>query len=97
MESKKLSYADVLKNSSIYLNGGLPVRLEPKAPQTRLTEEALTQLRSVIHEKPSSTEIKREKLTKLVKGTQEVSEDSVTNSSQPLILATASAWVVPGS
>ena len=89
----------MLKNSSSYLNSSLPVRLVPKAPRARLTEEALTKLRSDIHEKPSSTDIKREKLTKLVKGTQEVAEGSATstNPSQPLILATASDWAVSGS
>ena len=97
MESKKLSYADVLKNSSSYLNSSLPVRLLPKAPRTRLTEGALTKLRSVIHEKPNSAEIKREKLTKLVKEPQEVAEGSATNPSQPLILAMASDWFVSGS
>ena len=96
MKSKKLSYSDVVKNSSSYLNSSLPVRLVPQAPRARLTEEALTKLRSVIHEKPSSTEIKSEKVSKVVKGTREAAEESVNNSSQPLILATASDWVVPG-
>ena len=36
MDSQKPSYADVLKNSSTYLNSSLPVRLIPKAPRTRL-------------------------------------------------------------
>ena len=108
MESPKLSYADVLKNASSYLNSSLPVRLVPTAPRTRLSEEAKAKLRAVIHEESSSTEIKksneplitemkREKQTKLVQGKRGVCQESVTNHSQPLILATASDWVMPGS
>ena len=97
MESQKLSYADVLKNSSSYLNSSLPVRLVPKAPKTRLSDEAVTKLRSFIHEKPKPTKINREKRTKVVKGTREAREESEVKPAQPLILATASDWVVPGS
>ena len=63
MNSAKLSYADVLKSSSSFLNPGLPTRpLVAKAPRTRLSEEAKAKLRAAIHDKPTSesTELKTE-------------------------------------
>ena len=80
MESKKLSYADVLKNTSSYLNSSLPVRLVPKALRSHLSDKAVTKLRSFIHEKSTPTEIKHEKRTKLVKRGQKVHEESESKS-----------------
>ena len=93
----KPTYADVLKNASSYLNSSLPVRLVPKAPKTRLSDKGLTKLRSFINEKPNPTAMKSEKRTKSAKGNREVREESEPKTTQPLILATASDWVVSGS
>ena len=55
MHPSKLTFADVLKSSSSYLNPGLPVRpLIPKAPRTRLSESAKEKLRAAIRDKPIS-------------------------------------------
>ena len=57
MNPNKLSYIDVLKSASSFLNPGLPIRPRiPKAPRTRLSEEAKQKLRAAIHDqKPQDT------------------------------------------
>ena len=97
MNPMKPTHADVLKNASFYLNSSLPVRLVPIAPKTRLSDEGLTKLRSFINEKPNPTAMKSEKRTKSAKGNREVREESEPKTTQPLILATASDWVVRGN
>ena len=45
MNPKPLTYADVLKNQSGFLNPGMnPVPLIPKAPRVRLSEDAKVKL-----------------------------------------------------
>ena len=59
MDARKLTYADVLKNQSGYLNPGMnPTPLIPKAPRVRLSDDAKAKLRAVITEerKPSGAE-----------------------------------------
>ena len=81
MHQKNITYADVLKNKSGYLNHGMnPTPLIPKAPRVHLSEEAKSKLRSIILEKACVesgeqqkvnksviTEMKSEKQTKTVK------------------------------
>ena len=98
MESKKLTYAEVLKNQSGYLNVGMEPRpLIPKAPRVRLSEEALTKLRSVISNestvKPTS-EVKKSKGKN--SNPKATTPTPTNNNSGPLILATASDWIVSG-
>ena len=51
MDPRKITYADVLKNQSGYLNPGMdPTPLIPKAPRVRLSAEAKAKLREVIKE-----------------------------------------------
>ena len=114
MNPKNITYADVLKKPSAFLNPGMAATaLIPKAPRVRLSEEAKKKLRASIHGEPKSegtepkvgvtTEsvIKTEKRRKSGKPKQFVYKKPEatphTNCSQPLILATASDWVVPGS
>ena len=55
MNPSKLTYADVLKSSSSFLNPGLPVRaIEPKRLRERLSEDAKKRLRAAIHDQPMS-------------------------------------------
>ena len=65
MESKKLTYAEVLKNQSGYLNAGIN-------DQTPKPITAAKKPKAPTPQNPNNT-------------------------SQPLVLATASDWVVPGS
>ena len=114
MDPKKVTYADVVKSSSAFLNPGLEPRpLIPKAPRVRLSEEAKLKLRAAIHGDPSSDTtdskvegviqpvLKTEKRRKSGKPKQFVYKEPaplpITNCSQPLILATASDWVMSGS
>ena len=106
MESKKVTYADVLKNPSAFLNPGMhPTPLIPKAQRVRLSEEAKKKLRSVIYNQPKSEvtepvndeaiDLDVKKQGRPVKKPESVK--AVTNCSQPLVLATASDWIVPGN
>ena len=55
MESRKLTYAEVLRNQSGYLNAGIEPRpLIPKAPKVRLSEDALMKLRVAIKDESST-------------------------------------------
>ena len=56
MSNQKLTYADILKNQSGFLNPGMdPTPLIPKAPRVRLGEEAVQKLRGFIHGDPHGT------------------------------------------
>ena len=58
MDSKKLTYAEVLKNQSGFLNPNMhPTPLIPKAPKVRLSEAALIKLRRVVHDESKSTSV----------------------------------------
>ena len=99
MESKKLTYAEVLKNQSGYLNAGMEPRpLIRKAPKVRLSEEALTKLRAAFKDestaKPTSVAKKPKRTESKPKAT---TQQLATNTAQPVMLATASEWIVPGS
>ena len=51
MNPRKITYADVLKNQSGYLNPGMdPTPLIPKAPRVRVSDDAKAKLRAVIKE-----------------------------------------------
>ena len=95
MSHQKLTYADILKNQSGFLNPGMnPTPLTPKPARVRLSEEAKAKLRSAIKEE-SSAEVKPGKSAKFVKPTRKSSKEKTvsqpaTNCSQPLVLATAS-------
>ena len=55
MSTQKLSYADVLKNQSGFLNRGMqPTPLIPKATRVRLSVEEKSKIRAIIHEKPGA-------------------------------------------
>ena len=55
MNNSKLTYADVVKNPSAFLNPGMhPTTLIPKAQRVRLSVEAKKKLRSAIHNQPKS-------------------------------------------
>ena len=110
MNPLKLTFADVMKNASAFLNPGMdPTPLIPKAPRVRLSEEGKLKLRAVIYNQPESETIevannvesnnarvkKRGQSNKSVK-TQVESVKQFTNCSQPLVLATASDWVASG-
>ena len=78
-----------------------PTPLIPKPPRVRLSEEAKAKLRSAIKDE-SNVEVKLEKDAKPLKPTRKSSKEKtapqpVTNCSQPLVLATASDWVMTGS
>ena len=75
------------------------MRLIPKAPRTRLSEEALVKLRSTIHDKPNaeSATTKKNNISKVRNPSMSIKPAAVTNVSQPLVLATASDWVIPGN
>ena len=92
MDSKKLTYAEVLKNQSGFLNPNMhPTPLIPKAPKVRLSEEALSKLRRVIHDKSNSRPaVKKQK-------PESVASKQAVECSKPLVLATASDWVMSGS
>ena len=108
MAHQKLTYADILKNQTGFLNPGMnPTPLVPKAPRVRLSEEAKAQLRTAIKEEVKNepavrlgvksegqptSEITNHKSTKSAKHNQ-----TAPNSHQPLVLATASDWVVSDS
>ena len=82
MNSKKVTYADVLKNPSAFLNPGLEPRpLIPKATRVRLSEDAKKKLREAIHDESSSasteTEPKRQKGGKVVKPKQASLKETV--------------------
>ena len=52
MNSRKMTYTQVLKNQSEALNPRMAARpLIPKAPRVRLTEEAKKNLRDAINDK----------------------------------------------
>ena len=54
MNPQNITYADVLKNQSGFLNPEMhPTPLIPKAPRIRLSEEAKTKLHAVIKEEPT--------------------------------------------
>ena len=102
MNPSNRTYADVVKKSSALLNTGMdPTPLIPKVPRVHLSEDAKSKLRLAIKSE-SNTEVKAEKSVKSVKSTGKSSKEKagsnhVINSSQPLILATASDWVMTGS
>ena len=92
MSSKKLSYAEVLKNQAGFLNPGMhPTPLIPKAPKVRLSKEALTKLRAFIHDEPKSTSDDKNPKPETAE------PKPAAKCSKPLMLATASDWVVSGS
>ena len=101
MNPSKIAYADVLKNQSGYLNPGMdPTPLIPKALRVRLSDEAKAKLREAIKEerKPELTprvELKKEKAPKAEKVKKLPPKPTAVM--QPITLATASDWVVPGS
>ena len=101
MSNQKLTYADILKNQSGFLNPGMdPTPLIPKAPRVCLGEEAVQKLHGFIHgtpnlsvtsatpNQPESIEKKRGKPPKVYSAKQ--------SSNQPLVLASASAGILPG-
>ena len=105
MDSRKMTYADVLKNQSGYLNPGMDPRpLIPKAPRVRVSEEAVQKLRATIHGKselaatsepsnrPESSN-QPECVEKKRRGPNRASAEQSPN--QPLILASASAGLLP--
>ena len=54
MDPKNITYADVLKNQSGFLNRAFAPRpLIPKAPRIRLSEEAKMKIRAAIKDEPS--------------------------------------------
>ena len=58
MNPSNLTYADVVKKASAFLNPGMdPTPLIPKAPRVRLSEEAKLKLRAVIHNQSESEAI----------------------------------------
>ena len=108
MNPKNVSYADVVKNHSGFLNPGMhPTPLIPKAPRICLSEEAKAKLRAAIKEEPIAEPavrlgVKSEGQPKSEKTNHKSAKSakhpqSITNSHQPLVLATASDWVVSGS
>ena len=101
MNPSKLTYADVVKNASTFLNRGMdPAPLIPKEPRIRLGEEAVQKLRSFIHGEPkleavtSATSNQVEALEKKRDRPAKVSEKQSSN--QSLVLAGASAGILPG-
>ena len=85
MNPQKPTHADVLKKPSAYLNPGMdPTPLIPKPARVRLSEEAVQNLRSVIRGQRKSE----------VESSAKVSTKQATN--QPLVLASASAGILPG-
>ena len=107
MNSETRNNADVLKNHSVALNPGLdPHPLIRKPQRVRLSESAKKSLRTNIHDKKpmvlcgkpptlvtSVDDVKKEGIP------NEKSEavKAVMNVTQPLVLATASDWVLSGS
>ena len=85
MNSMKPTHTDVLKKPSAYLNPGMdPTPLIPKAARVRLSEEAVQNLRVVIRGQRKSE----------VESSAKVSTKQAIN--QPLVLASASAGILPG-
>ena len=106
MNPIKVTYTDVVKNASAFLNPGIdPTPLTPKAPRVRLSKQAVQKLRSVIHDKPvcNSAESKEASINQPVIKTEKHHESGkpknfvCDKTTQPLILATASDWVMSGS
>ena len=101
MNPIKLTYADVVKNSSAFLNPVMdPTPLIPKAPRVRLSSEAKTKLREAIKQdrNPELTShvcVKTEKPSKSTNVKKSSSKRAVVM--QPITIATASDWVVPGT
>ena len=106
MNPSKLTYADVVKNPSGFLNPGMdPTPLIHKPTRVHLSMEAKKKLRSVIYNQPKSEvtepvndeaiDLDVKKRGRPVKKPESVK--AVTNCSQPLVLATASDWIVPGN
>ena len=90
MNTQKRAYADVLKNPSACLNPGMdPQPLIRKDQRVRLSDSAKKNLHAAIKGKPMILHAKP--------ATPVIKVKSVTNVSQPLALATASNWVVPGN
>ena len=96
-----MTYADVLKNQSGYLNPGMePTPLIPKAPRVHLSDEAKAKLREVIKEEQNPdlkphVELKKEGVSRVERVKKLPSKPTIIT--QPITLATASDWVVPGS
>ena len=101
MNPIKLTYVDVMKNASAFLNPGIdPTPLIPKAPRVRLSSEAKTKLREAIKQdrNPELTShvcVKTEKPSKSTNVKKSSSKRAVVM--QPITIATASDWVVPGT
>ena len=99
MSNQKLTYADILKNQSGFLNPGMgPTPLIPKAPRVRLGEEAVQKLRGLIHGTPNlavtSEPSNQPEPIEKKRGAPKVSAKQSSN--QPLVLASASAGILPG-
>ena len=108
MNPVKRTYADVLKAPFPALNPRLTAEpLISKPVRARLTESAKSNLRAIIHNEATTAltehpviypDVKKGVPRGLVKSqkSKEATQQPITNWSQPLILAKASDWVVPG-
>ena len=99
MNTGKRTFADVLKNPSAALNPGMdPQPLIRKDQRVRLSEDAKKNLRAAIKGKPMILHAKSSSpIVKVGDVKASAEPPKVMKSSQPVVLATASDWVVPGS
>ena len=92
MNPQKPTYGEVLKNKSAALNPRMnATALIPNAPRVRLTEESKKNLRAMIHDKPTVKPAKPN--NQVVNVYDEV--PTLMAMTQPLVLAGASAGVLP--
>ena len=79
MNPRNITYADVLKNQSGYLNAGMnPTPLIPKPSRIRLSEEAKAKIRAAIKDdpKPEATPLVESKTEKVRKTKKAKMKDS---------------------